>query len=185
MTMQDRRFRQIRLAPGCHWQVLVAVPGGLGDLSPRPGPPNCPRPMKTLGDQSSVYRHGALRETRRAGPGECCASPGTRWSSWPRDTSIAHAARDAARVPARDLQAVHQGCSIPLIQISASRSPRSPGLPLGLVLFGQAPSPPRIFTIALCSMWPTVLNTAMGVRAIPQDYMNVARVLQLSKLGHC
>jgi nitrate/nitrite transport system permease protein len=30
-------------------------------------------------------------------------------------------------------------------------------------------------------MWPTVLNTAVGVRAVPQDYLNVARVLQLSK----
>src|SRR5436309_14987341 len=30
-------------------------------------------------------------------------------------------------------------------------------------------------------MWPTVLNTAVGVRAIPQDYLNVARVLQLSR----
>ena len=29
-------------------------------------------------------------------------------------------------------------------------------------------------------MWPTVLNTAMGVRSIPQDYLNVAQVLQLS-----
>ena len=29
-------------------------------------------------------------------------------------------------------------------------------------------------------MWPTVLNTAMGVRAIPPDILNVARVLQLS-----
>ena len=31
-------------------------------------------------------------------------------------------------------------------------------------------------------MWPTVLNTAVGVRAIPQDYLNVARVLKLSPL---
>ncbi len=38
-----------------------------------------------------------------------------------------------------------------------------------------------IFTIAICSMWPTVLNTAVGVRAIPQDYLNVAKVLKLSK----
>ncbi len=30
-------------------------------------------------------------------------------------------------------------------------------------------------------MWPTVLNTAVGVRAIPQDYLNVAKVLRLSK----
>lgn len=37
-----------------------------------------------------------------------------------------------------------------------------------------------IFTIAMCSIWPTILNTAVGVRAIPQDYLNVAKVLQLS-----
>jgi nitrate/nitrite transport system permease protein len=30
-------------------------------------------------------------------------------------------------------------------------------------------------------MWPTVLNTALGVRSIPQDYINVTRVLQLSR----
>jgi nitrate/nitrite transport system permease protein len=37
-----------------------------------------------------------------------------------------------------------------------------------------------IFTIAICSVWPTILNTAVGVRAIPQDYLNVSRVLRLS-----
>jgi nitrate/nitrite transport system permease protein len=37
-----------------------------------------------------------------------------------------------------------------------------------------------IFTVAVCAMWPTVLNTAKGVRAIPQDYHNVAKVLGLS-----
>lgn len=36
-----------------------------------------------------------------------------------------------------------------------------------------------IFTIAICSVWPTILNTAVGVRAIPQDYLNVSRVLKL------
>jgi nitrate/nitrite transport system permease protein len=30
-------------------------------------------------------------------------------------------------------------------------------------------------------LWPTVLNTALGVRSIPQDYLNVARVLGLSR----
>ena len=37
-----------------------------------------------------------------------------------------------------------------------------------------------IFTIGICSIWPTILNTAVGVRAIPQDYLNVAKVLKLS-----
>ena len=69
----------------------------------------------------------------------------------------------------------------PLIQILRPVSPLA-WLPLGLVLF-QKPQPSALFTIALCSMWPTVLNTAVGVRSIPQDYLNVAKVLKLSKLA--
>jgi nitrate/nitrite transport system permease protein len=67
----------------------------------------------------------------------------------------------------------------PIIQILRPVSPLA-WLPLGLVLF-EKPEPAGIFTIAMCSMWPTVLNTALGVRAIPQEYLNVARVLQLSR----
>lgn len=70
-------------------------------------------------------------------------------------------------------------CFDPIIQILRPVSPLA-WLPLGLVLFGK-PEPAGTFTIAMCSMWPTVLNTALGVRSIPQDYMNVARVLQLSR----
>ncbi len=66
----------------------------------------------------------------------------------------------------------------PLIQILRPVSPLA-WLPLGLVLF-QNSKPAALFTIALCAMWPTVLNTAVGVRAVPQDYLNVARVLGLS-----
>jgi nitrate/nitrite transport system permease protein len=72
----------------------------------------------------------------------------------------------------------------PIFQILRPVSPLA-WLPLGLVLFqgtgGNASEFAAIFTIALCSMWPTVLNTAVGVRAVPLDYLNVARVLQLSK----
>ncbi len=67
----------------------------------------------------------------------------------------------------------------PIIQILRPVSPLA-WLPLGLVLF-QKPEPAGLFTIAMCSMWPTVLNTALGVRSIPQDYINVARVLRLSR----
>jgi nitrate/nitrite transport system permease protein len=66
----------------------------------------------------------------------------------------------------------------PLMQILRPVSPLA-WLPLGLILFSKS-QPAAIFTIAICSMWPTVLNTAVGVRAIPQDYLNVARVLRLS-----
>jgi nitrate/nitrite transport system permease protein len=72
----------------------------------------------------------------------------------------------------------------PIIQILRPVSPLA-WLPLGLVLFlstgREAGTYGALFTIAVCSMWPTVLNTAVGVRAVPQDYLNVGRVLKLSR----
>lgn len=65
----------------------------------------------------------------------------------------------------------------PIVQILRPVSPLA-WLPLGLVIF-QKTGPASLFTIALCSMWPTVLNIATGVRAVPQDYLNVAKVLRL------
>ena len=67
----------------------------------------------------------------------------------------------------------------PIIQILRPVSPLA-WLPLGLVLF-QKSEPDALFTIAVCAMWPTVLNTAVGARSVPQDYLNVARVLKLSR----
>ena len=68
----------------------------------------------------------------------------------------------------------------PVIQVLRPISPLA-WLPLGLVLF-QKSEPAALFAIAICSMWTTVLNTMAGVRAIPQDYWNVAKVLRLSRL---
>jgi nitrate/nitrite transport system permease protein len=72
----------------------------------------------------------------------------------------------------------------PIIQVLRPVSPLA-WLPLGMVLFlgagKNASELAALFTIAVCAMWPTVLNTAVGVRAIPQDYLNVARVLKLSR----
>jgi len=67
----------------------------------------------------------------------------------------------------------------PVMQIMRPISPLA-WLPLGLIIF-QKSEPAALFAIAVCSMWPTVLNTIAGVRAIPQDYWNVARVLRLSR----
>ncbi|MEY4640404.1 MAG: hypothetical protein RLZZ227_398 [Pseudomonadota bacterium] len=41
-----------------------------------------------------------------------------------------------------------------------------------------------LLTVALCSIWPIVINTAVGVASIPQDWVNVSRVLRLSPLTH-
>ena len=68
----------------------------------------------------------------------------------------------------------------PIIQVLRPISPLA-WLPLGLILF-QRSEPAALFTIATCAMWPTVLNTAVGVRSINPDYLNVGRVLRLSRL---
>ncbi|HET9217239.1 MAG TPA: nitrate ABC transporter permease [Terriglobia bacterium] len=68
----------------------------------------------------------------------------------------------------------------PVIQVLRPISPLA-WLPLGLIIF-QKSEPAALFTIALCSMWPTVLNTIAGVRTIPQEYRNVAKVLRLSRV---
>ena len=69
--------------------------------------------------------------------------------------------------------------SDPIIQFLRPISPLA-WLPIGLIVF-QKSEPAALFTIALCSMWPTVINIAVGVRSISQDYLNVGRVLKLSK----
>jgi nitrate/nitrite transport system permease protein len=67
----------------------------------------------------------------------------------------------------------------PIMQVLRPISPLA-WLPLGLILF-QKSEPAALFAIAVCSMWPTLINTMVGVRAIPQDYWNVAKVLRLSR----
>jgi bicarbonate transport system permease protein len=53
-------------------------------------------------------------------------------------------------------------------------------VPIALVLFQQN-QPAAIFVIFITSIWPILINTAEGVRQIPQDYRNVALVLQMSR----
>jgi nitrate/nitrite transport system permease protein len=66
----------------------------------------------------------------------------------------------------------------PVMQVLRPISPLA-WLPLGLIIFRKS-EPAALFAIAVCSMWPTVINTMAGVRAIPQDYWNVAKVLRLT-----
>jgi len=68
----------------------------------------------------------------------------------------------------------------PVIQILRPISPLA-WLPLGLIIFRQS-EPAAIFTIATCAMWPTVINTAVGVRSINPEYLSVGRVLKLSPM---
>ena len=66
----------------------------------------------------------------------------------------------------------------PIFQLLRPVSPLA-WLPLGMVLLDRS-GPAALFTIAMCAMWPTVLNIAAGVQNVPQEQINVARVLRLS-----
>ena len=67
----------------------------------------------------------------------------------------------------------------PLISLLRPVSPLA-WLPIGLLVFKGA-NPAAIWTIYICSIWPMIINTAVGVQRVPSDYMNVARVLNLSE----
>ena len=67
----------------------------------------------------------------------------------------------------------------PLISLLKPVSPLA-WLPIGLLVF-KAANPAAIWTIFICSIWPMIINTAVGVQRVPVDYLNVARVLNLSE----
>ncbi len=67
----------------------------------------------------------------------------------------------------------------PIISLLKPVSPLA-WLPIGLLVF-KAANPAAIWTIFICSIWPMVINTAVGVQRVPEDYLNVARVLKLSE----
>jgi nitrate/nitrite transport system permease protein len=67
----------------------------------------------------------------------------------------------------------------PIVSLLRPVSPLA-WLPIGLMVF-KAANPAAIWVIFISSIWPMVINTAVGVQRIPQDYLNVARVLNLSE----
>jgi nitrate/nitrite transport system permease protein len=67
----------------------------------------------------------------------------------------------------------------PIISLLKPVSPLA-WLPIGLLVFKSA-NPAAIWSIFICSIWPMIINTAVGVQRVPQDYINVARVLNLSE----
>ncbi|ARO27972.1 nitrate ABC transporter permease protein NrtB (plasmid) [Rhizobium sp. TAL182] len=68
----------------------------------------------------------------------------------------------------------------PIFQVLRTVPPLA-WLPLSLAAF-QDSNPSAIFVIFITSIWPVIINTAVGVRNIPQDYRNVAEVLRLNQL---
>jgi nitrate/nitrite transport system permease protein len=81
------------------------------------------------------------------------------------------------------------GCSVwsmraldPLFQVLRTIPPLA-WLPLSLAAFRNG-QPSAIFVIFITAIWPIIINTAVGIRNIPQDYRNVARVLRLNGIEY-
>ena len=68
----------------------------------------------------------------------------------------------------------------PIFQVLRTVPPLA-WLPLSLAAFRDG-QPSAIFVIFITSVWPILINTSVGIRNIPQDYRNIARVLRLSPI---
>ncbi|WP_137109612.1 nitrate ABC transporter permease [Rhodobacter sp. SY28-1] len=68
----------------------------------------------------------------------------------------------------------------PIFQVLRTVPPLA-WLPISLAAFMDS-RPSAIFVIFITAIWPIIINTAAGVRAIPQDYRNVAAVLRLNQI---
>jgi nitrate/nitrite transport system permease protein len=68
----------------------------------------------------------------------------------------------------------------PIFQVLRTISPLA-WLPISLAAFRDS-QPSAIFVIFITSVWPIIINTAVGIRNIPQDYRNVASVLRLNHI---
>jgi nitrate/nitrite transport system permease protein len=75
----------------------------------------------------------------------------------------------------------HRGLD-PIFQVLRTVPPLA-WLPISLAAF-QDSAPSAIFVIFITAIWPIILNTAVGVRQIPEDYRNIARVLRLNGLEY-
>lgn len=74
--------------------------------------------------------------------------------------------------------AFFNGMLSPIISLLRPVSPLA-WLPIGLLVF-KAANPAAIWVIFISAIWPLIINTAVGVSRVPQDYLNVAKVLDLS-----
>jgi nitrate/nitrite transport system permease protein len=70
----------------------------------------------------------------------------------------------------------------PIFQILRTVPPLA-WLPISLAAFRNN-EPSAIFVIFITAIWPIIINTAVGVQQVPQDYKNVSRVLKLSKVEY-
>ncbi|HAF53741.1 MAG TPA: nitrate ABC transporter, permease protein [Thauera sp.] len=70
----------------------------------------------------------------------------------------------------------------PIFQVLRTVPPLA-WLPISLAGF-QDSNPSAIFVIFITAIWPIIINTSVGIRNIPEDYRNVARVIRLNGIEY-
>ncbi len=133
-----------------------------------------PTPLEALNDNL----HYILNPFSQKGPGDL----GIGWLLLAslRRVSIGFLLGAAVAIPLGFLIGLSRTAMLifnPIIQILRPVSPLA-WLPIALAIFGIA-EPSAIFVIFITSLWPTIINTALGVASVPKDYLDVAAVLEM------
>jgi nitrate/nitrite transport system permease protein len=138
--------------------------------------PNLPSPAKTWASAMEVFSDPFYRK----GPND----QGIGWNilSSLQRVGIGFGLAAAVGIPLGFLLgrfAFLNRMATPIVSLLRPVSPLA-WLPIGLLVF-KAANPAAIWVIFISSIWPMIINTAVGVQRVPQDYLNVARVLNLSE----
>lgn len=170
--MRVRAFFSAALPPACGLGLLVLLWAIISSATGR----SIPGPVETWHQAVEVFSDPFYRN----GPND----QGVGWNvlSSLQRVAIGFGLAALAGIPAGFLIGRFEFLSRmfnPLISLLRPVSPLA-WLPIGLLVFKGA-NPAAIWTIFICSIWPMIINTAVGVQRVPQDYMNVARVLNLSE----
>lgn len=146
------------------WQIVAAKDGGF------------PSPAVTLQEAIKLFSDPFYRN----GPND----QGIGWNLWSslKRVAMGFGLAAAVGIPLGFLIGRFKflsGMFNPIVSLLKPVSPLA-WLPIGLLVF-KAANPAAIWAIFICSIWPMIINTAVGVQRVPQDYMNVAKVLNLSE----
>ena len=166
-----------KLLSCCRSSALPSSCSGLWAVISATVSPDLPSPIKTW-EESKPLRHRALGKSAAKWIRASSASPAYSLVRVAKGLLLALLIGTPLGLPARHSRRSSPGCSIPSSR-SSGPSRRWRGCRSGLILFRQVRTGGALHHRALLDVADGA-QYRCGVRAIPQDYLNVARVLRLS-----
>ncbi|MFZ5861480.1 MAG: nitrate ABC transporter permease [Nitrospirota bacterium] len=169
------RLRRISISglvlPFAGMAVLVAIWAMVSQLAPF-----LPNPVQTITKSWDLIRHPFFDE-----------GPNNKGIGWQVLYSLGRVGLGfglaiLVGIPAGlilGLSAITRKMWDPVVQVLKPVSPLA-WLPLGLATF-QAATPAAVFTIFITALWPILINTSAGVQQVPLAYLQVGRILRLSR----